>query len=342
MTNSHSPVNPTLPDNPPLLELRRLSLGFRQSGKLEKTKQVAIDRVSFKISAGSTLGLIGASGAGKSSIARAIMRLIKPDGGDILFNGQDIHAMSARQLLKTRQQIQIVFQEPTASLSPRRKISQILMEPLQHFAIGEPQFRHDKVRQTLHTVGLDSDVLDRYPHQFSSGQQQRIAIARALVTNPDLLIADEAVSSLDVSIQAQILQLVQSLQKEHGIAFLFISHDLGVIRQIADQVAVMYQGQLLEQSPADIFFNQPAHPYSKALLSYARLGQSASPTAGKWQLEHSRKDTEQLSSCLFAGNCADKMPRCENSSPKNYKIRNNGLSHCVRCHLYDEADQNDN
>lgn len=248
----------------PLLRVRNLSLSFRN-------RALAVDAVSFDLYAGKTLGLVGASGAGKSSVARAILHLLEPDAGQILFSGEDIFSMDRSQLKNLRQRIQIVFQEPSASLSPRRTVAQTLLEPLNHFAIGDKDYRQDKIRQTLLTVGLDEAVLQRFPHQFSSGQQQRIAIARALVTNPELLIADEAVSALDVSIQAQILHLIQSLQKEHGITFLFISHDLAVIRQIADDVAVMYQGRLLEHLPADDFFSEPSHPYSKKLLSFARF-----------------------------------------------------------------------
>jgi len=192
---------------------------------------------------------------------------------------------------------------------------------------------------------LDQGALRRYPHQFSSGQQQRIAIARALITDPELLIADEAVSSLDVSIQAQILQLIQMLQKDFGITFLFISHDLAVIRQIADDVAVMYQGQLLEQSSADRFFSEPAHPYSKTLLSFA---QGKSPTHrpdDKRYLERSRRKAGDSSACLFAGFCPDKMPVCERVEPPMHDIQHknqDGLeSHCVKCHLYNEVNAND-
>jgi ABC-type oligopeptide transport system ATPase subunit len=324
---------------PPLLEVRDLSLSFTDKNQ---DRQIAIDRVSFNVEAGSTLGLIGSSGAGKSSIARAILQLVEPDDGEILFNGTNVRSMTGPQLMTTRQRLQIVFQEPAASLSPRLTIARILHEPLQHFAIGDREHRQNKVEQTLQTVGLDKDVLQRFPHQFSAGQQQRIAIARALVTSPDLLIADEAVSSLDVSIQAQILQLIQSLQREHGIAILFISHDLGVIRQIADRVAVMYQGQLLEQSTADTFFNGPAHPYSKALLSFARLDDPDSPVGGQWQLSHGRKSAKKPSNCLYAGNCADKMPLCELREPENHNIHDNGTAHYVKCHIYGGMNTNDN
>jgi len=323
-----------------LIEVRNLSLSYHQQ------KQVAVDRVSLSIKKGSTLGLVGASGAGKSSIARAILRLIRPDSGEILFKGQNIEQMTQEKLKKTRQSIQLVFQDPSASLSPRRTVEQTLLEPLQHFAIGDPNHRNDKARQILKTVGLDESALGRYPHQFSSGQQQRIAIARALVTNPDLLIADEAVSSLDVSIQAQILQLIQMLQKDFGITFLFISHDLAVIRQISDDIAVMYQGQVLEQSSADQFFSEPAHPYSKTLLSFAQGKTPAGWTAEKWNLERGHRLADNPSSCVFADFCPDKMPVCERHEPAQFEIQHKNQhalgSHCVKCHIYDEAKINDN
>jgi ABC-type oligopeptide transport system ATPase subunit len=330
----------TLQAPTPLLEVRNLSLSFQHR------QQVAVDRVSFNITAGSTVGLVGASGAGKSSIARAIMHLEKIDSGEVLFKGQDIFRMDSRQLMATRQRMQLVFQDPSASLSPKRTVEQTLWEPLRHFAIGDARYRREKVLGILHTVGLEPDVLRRYPHQFSSGQQQRIAIARALVTDPELLIADEAVSSLDVSIQAQILQLIQTLQNDHAITFLFISHDLGVIRQIADEVAVMYRGQLLEQSPADTFFSGPAHPYSKALLSFS--GNEAPPriVGDHWQLDRGRTSNGHSSGCVFAANCEERMTTCERLEPASHIIQHKNqdalAAHCVKCHLYDEIKTHEN
>ena len=324
---------------PPLLEIRDLNLSFHQQ------EQLAVDHVSLSITQGSTLGLVGASGAGKSSIARAILQLVKPDSGEILFKGKEIHRMNPQDLKACRQRIQLVFQEPSASLSPRRTVEQTLLEPLQHFAIGDANVRHEKVLHILDTVGLDQGALQRYPHQFSSGQQQRIAIARALITDPELLIADEAVASLDVSIQAQILQLIQVLQKDLGITFLFISHDLAVIRQIADDVAVMYQGQLLEQSSADRFFSEPAHPYSKTLLSYAQGKTPMHRPDDKRYLERSRRKAGNSSACLFAGFCPDKMQVCDRVEPAMHAIAHKNQDalepHCVKCHLYNEVNAND-
>lgn len=320
--------------NPPLLEVRDICLGFPGQ------KQLAIDHASFSVRSGSTLGLVGASGAGKSSVARAIMQLVKPQSGDILFKGESIFDMDAKRMTATRQKMQIVFQEPSASLSPRRSVEETLLEPLDHFGIGDGHFRREKIRHILHTVGLDEDALNRYPHQFSSGQQQRIAIARALVTDPELLIADEAVSSLDVSVQAQILQLLQTLQKNLGITFLFISHDLAVIQQIADEIAVMYHGQLVEQSPISHFFKQPAHPYSQALLSFANYQACGHLSADKWQLQHGHENSSKRSRCVYVGDCAAKIPVCEQQEPKthpvNHENRRTLTPHCVKCHLYDE------
>jgi ABC-type oligopeptide transport system ATPase subunit len=324
---------------PPLLEVKNLSLSFHQQ------KQVAVDRVSFCIKTGSTIGLVGASGAGKSSITRSIMNLVKPDSGEILFKGKNINHMDSQQLMATRQGLQLVFQEPSASLSPRRTVEQTLLEPLKHFAVGDTDYQHEKIRSTLQTVGLNQNVLRRYPHQFSSGQQQRIAIARALVTDPELVIADEAVSSLDTSIQAQILQLIQNLQSEHGITFLFISHDLAVIRQIADEVAVMYRGQLLEHSPADTFFTNPAHPYSRILLSFANNETPPGSVGDNWSLDRGRLRTDGADSCVFAGLCAEKMSICERHEPVSHNIQDKNKppleQHCVKCHLYDEAKTNE-
>jgi len=323
----------------PLLEVRNLSLTYHNQ------KRVAIDRVSFSIKAGKTLGLVGASGAGKSSIARAIMRLVEPDSGDILFQGKNLSQMNSQQLKTSRQRIQLVFQDPSTSLSPRRTVQQSLLEPLLHFSIGDISYRMEKIHQTMHTVGLDEDILQRYPHQLSSGQQQRVAIARALVTDPDLLIADEAVASLDVSIQAQILQLIQTLQQNLGITFLFITHDLAVIRQIADDIVVMYRGQLLEQSPADVFFSRAAHPYSKALLSFAGDREPNRRWDDKWLLEHGRNVTDNTEPCVFAENCIEKMSICEKQEPADNMIQHKNFHaatpHCVKCHLYDETDTNE-
>jgi len=320
-------------DGAPLLAVKDLSISFRDD-------LVAIDRVSFSIRPGTTLGLVGASGAGKSSIARAVMRLVPADHGQILFKGQDITRLGHRALTAVRRRMQIVFQDPSASLSPRRTVAQTLQEPLRHLSRTGAAQRKRKIASTLAKVGLQSDVLERYPHQFSSGQQQRIAIARALITDPELLIADEAVAALDVSVQAQILRLLMRLQNELGIALLFISHDLAVIRQIADEVAVMYRGQLLEHALADDFFGRPAHPYGKALLDFAEFRVDPRHAADLTRPRHSRPTAGGPgATCVYAAQCAERLPRCRHLEPPYVALpddgQHKGTPHCVKCHLHD-------
>lgn len=318
-------------DSPPLLAVRNLSMSFRDS-------LAAVDRVSFTLRAGTTLGLVGASGAGKSTVARAIMRLVPTVRGQILFKGRDIIGMPARELVHVRRRMQIVFQDPSASLSPRRTVAQTLHEPLKHFTRASAAERTTKIAATLAKVGLQTDVLPHYPHQFSSGQKQRIAIARALISDPELLIADEAVASLDVSVQAQILQLLLRLQDELKIALLFISHDLAVIRQIAHEVAVMYQGQLIEHAPADQFFSRPAHPYSKTLLDLAASRVDLPLQAEPSGLRRNRMPGNMTNACVYAGQCPERLPLCTRAEPPLCRTpggeQHKGRSYCVKCHLY--------
>jgi len=322
----------------PLLEVRNLSLRFAGQARS------AVDRVNFSIAPNKTLALVGGSGSGKSSIARLIMRLIEADSGEVLFRGDNLLTMGPGETRTFRQNAQIVFQEPSASLSPRRTVRQSLLEPLDHFAIGDVESRQHKILQTLSTVGLEADALQCYPHQFSSGQQQRIAIARALVTDPEFLIADEAVSSLDVSVQAQILDLLRTLKRDRGIALLFISHDLAVVRQIADQVAVMYRGRLLENSPAKTFFAEPAHPYSRSLLAFAG-NQPPLASHDQWQLERGVVMGDDPAACVYLRDCPERMAVCEQVDPAAHHVRlekQHVLStHYVKCHLYDESQGNE-
>ena len=249
----------------PLLEVRDLSLSFHQG------RQLAVDRVSFSISAGSTVGLVGASGAGKSSVARAILRLAEPDSGEILFKGENIGQMSPRKLKETRQSIQMVFQDPYSSLDPRFTIRRVMREGL---TLEKEQYRSEaekqsRARQLLKSVQLSGDILNRYPHEFSGGERQRIAIARALMLNPKLLILDEAVSSLDVIIQKQLIDLLAGLQEKFSLTYLFISHNLKIVKKISHKIAVMYKGKIVEMTPTDEIFSNPLHPYTKELLSAA-------------------------------------------------------------------------
>ncbi|MCA9725848.1 MAG: ATP-binding cassette domain-containing protein, partial [Kurthia sp.] len=222
----------------------------------------AVDDVSFEIMEGETLGIVGESGCGKSTTGRSIMRLIEPTAGEVYFEGKNVSTMSKEELRKARRDIQMVFQDPYASLNPRHNIQKILEEPLKVHGIGNDKERKEKVAKLLEIVGLSSYHASRYPHQFSGGQRQRIGIARALMTNPKLIIADEPVSALDVSIQAQVLNLMKDLQQELKLTYIFIAHDLGVIRHISDRVGVMYLGKMIEISESEALYEKPLHPYT--------------------------------------------------------------------------------
>jgi oligopeptide transport system ATP-binding protein len=253
----------------PLLEVRHLSKEFsRRTGLFGKGAGVrAVDDVSFSIEKGETFGLVGESGSGKTTTGRCILRLIEPTAGEVLFDGRDVLKLSRGDLRRARRDMQIVFQDPYSSLNPRMRVSDIVEEPLIIHKLGSKAERRERVRQLFALVGLNPDHLQRYPHEFSGGQRQRIGLARALALNPSLIIADEPVSALDVSVQAQVVNLLMELQARLKLTYLFIAHDLRLVEHICSRVAVMYLGRIVEMGETAKLFAAPQHPYTKALLS---------------------------------------------------------------------------
>lgn len=253
----------------PLLDVRRLVKEFVRPGGLLRPSAVtrAVDDVSFAVEAGETFGLVGESGSGKTTTARCILRLVEPTSGEIWFGGRNLPALSRPDLRRARREMQIVFQDPRSSLNPRMRAKTIVEEPLVIHRIGTRRDRRERVAELFRLVGLDPDCLDRYPHEFSGGQRQRIGVARALALNPSLVVCDEAVSALDVSVQAQVVDLLQELQARLGLTYLFIAHDLRLVERICGRVAVMYRGRIVEMGSAAVLFSSPAHPYTRALLS---------------------------------------------------------------------------
>ena len=251
-----------------ILSIRGLTKHYELSSAFFRSKDVvhAVESVNLEIHEGETLGIVGESGCGKSTLGRMIVRLEEPTDGVILFEGNDLAKVSKKKLRGLRQRFQMIFQDPYASLNPRRQIGQIIEEPLRVHGVGKDE-RRTRAKELLRRVGLDENAYEKYPHEFSGGQRQRVVIARALALNPRLVVADEPVSALDVSIQAQVLNIFKDLQKDLQLTYVFIAHDLGVVRHVSDRIAVMYLGRIVELADADDLYESPAHPYSQALLS---------------------------------------------------------------------------
>jgi oligopeptide/dipeptide ABC transporter ATP-binding protein len=321
-----------------ILEVRNLKKYFPiKSGILQKTTGhiKAVDGINLEVKRGETLGIVGESGCGKSTMGRTLIRLYEPTEGEIIFNGNDITHLSESQLRKLmRKQMQMIFQDPFASLNPRKTLGKILLEPLKtHQLYAGNSERSERVAELLEIVGLNRSFTNRYPHEFSGGQRQRIGIARALALQPDLIIADEAVSALDVSIQAQIINLMEDLQEEFNLTYIFISHDLSVVRHIASRVGVMYLGNLVELANKEDIYMEPLHPYTKALLS-------AVPMIRKKDISKRERivlegdlpsPSNPPEGCVFHTRCPAKMDICREIIPT---FKDSGSSHFVACHLY--------
>ncbi len=318
-----------------LLKVQNIKKYFPvKKGLLKKTigQVKAVDDVSFVLKKGETLGIVGESGCGKSTLGRAILQLIEPTDGSVVYNDQNLADMSYQEIRPIRKEIQMIFQDPYASLNSRKTIYQIIAEPLKIHKIYNENSRSD-IYNMLEKVGLSSEVAHRYPHEFSGGQRQRIGIARALILKPKIVIADEPVSALDVSVQAQVLNLMQDLQESMDLTYIFIAHDLSVVKHISTRVGVMYLGKMVELAEKRSLYDFPLHPYTKALLSVI-------PTPNR------RHNKERIilsgdvpspqnppSGCVFHSRCPARMPICEKVQPQ---LRETLKRHFVACHLYNE------
>jgi oligopeptide/dipeptide ABC transporter ATP-binding protein len=316
---------------PTLLEVKNLKKHF-QVNTFNKGKQTvnALNGISFLLHEGETLGLVGESGCGKSTAARVILRLVEPTSGEIIYKNQNLINMKQNQLRPLRKNIQIIFQDPLASLNPRKRIRKILEEPFDIHGFINLKEKTERITWLLEKVGLSSDQLDKYPHEFSGGQLQRIGIARAIALNPSLIIADEPVSALDVSIRAQIINLLLDLKESMQISYLFISHDMTVVRHFCDRVAVMYLGKIVEIADSDSLYKNPRHPYTEALLAAIP---SIDPEAKKRAVKimgDLPSATDIPKGCSFYSRCPIREKRCEQSMPQLKEIN---TGHQVSCFL---------
>jgi len=324
----------------PLLEVRNLVRHFpieRGAVLRRVTGQVrAVDDVSFSLGRGETLGIVGESGCGKSTLARLLLRLDQPTSGKVLLEGRDVHAMRGAELTEFRRCVQMVMQDPYTSLNPRMTVGDILREPFEIHPEALPKrARADRVRELLDLVGLNPEYINRYPHQFSGGQRQRIGIARALALDPRIVVCDEPVSALDVSIQAQVINLLDKLQARLGLSYIFIAHDLSVVRHISDRVAVMYLGRIVETGSVEDIYDHPAHPYTQALLS-------AAPVPDPLQRDASRmirlegdvpSPANPPSGCRFRTRCWKAQPLCAAEEPQLLPHREDAASQLSACHF---------
>ncbi len=323
-----------------LLEVKDLKMYFPITKGIIIQRKIAdvkaVDGISFDIKRGETLGLVGESGCGKSTTGRAILQLYRPTAGSVKFEGKELTTMKGEELRRQRREMQMIFQDPYASLNPRLTVGNIIGEPLEVHNLAKGKEKQERVQELLKLVGLNPYFINRYPHEFSGGQRQRIGIARALAVNPKFIVADEPISALDVSIQAQIVNLLEDLQESLGLTYLFIAHDLSMVRHISDRVAVMYLGKLVELTDHETLYENPLHPYTKALLS-------AVPIPDPY-IEEKRKrivlegdvpsPTNPPSGCNFRTRCPEVMDICAEVEPEWKNVGTEEQEHWVACHLY--------
>lgn len=319
----------------PLVEIRNLSKEFAIRGGLwsgARNTVKAVQDVSLDIRKGETLGLVGESGCGKSTLGRCLLRLIEPSSGRVLYRGREITVLASAEMKKLRRRMQIVFQDPYGSLNPRMKIRSVLEEPLIiHGLFNGRKERLRRVEELLDLVGLPAESMDKYPHEFSGGQRQRIGIARALAVEPEFLVCDEPVSALDVSIQAQIINLLMDLQTRLGLTYLFIAHDLNVVRHISHRVAVMYLGRIVEAAEAETLYSRPQHPYTQALLSSVPHPDPQAPKKRILLEGDVPSPVHPPSGCAFHPRCARRLDRCPSDPPQ---LKETSADHRTSCWLY--------
>ncbi|MQY34989.1 Vitamin B12 import ATP-binding protein BtuD [Streptomyces sp. RB17] len=327
----------------PLLDVSGLTKHFPIKGGFPIRRTVgavqAVDGLDFQVAEGESLGLVGESGCGKSTTGRLITRLLEPTGGKITYRGQDITHAGRRDLAPIRSEIQMIFQDPYASLNPRQTVGKIVSGPMEINGINPPGGRERRVRELLEIVGLNPEHFNRFPHEFSGGQRQRIGVARALALEPKLIVADEPVSALDVSIQAQVVNLLQKVQNELGIAFVFIAHDLAIVRHFSQRVAVMYLGKIVEVADRDDLYGNPRHPYTRALLSAVpEATVDAEPRERIRLVGDVPSPINPPSGCRFRTRCWKATEKCASEAPPLVQVEGNKPGHLTACHYPETAD----